>query len=102
MGAKRKAIKQDLIDQLDRSGVYGAHYLDLIDDYMAMWDVKAMLIADIKARGVSVEYANQWGHKKNDSVAELTRTNAQMLKILNELGLRATDFEVVDTDDEEL
>lgn len=100
----RTRIRQDLIDQLERRGVYGQHYLDLINDYMALWDVKNALIKDIKERGVSVKYQNgknQWGHKKNDSVTELTKVNAQMLKILSELGLRAVDFEV-DADEEEM
>jgi phage terminase small subunit len=102
---KKTQIKQDLIDQLERQGVYGTHYLDLINDYLALWDIKNLLIKDIKKRGVVTEYqngANQWGYKKNDSIAELNKTNGQMLKILNELGLRAADFEVVDPDDEEL
>ena len=103
--AKRKSIRQDLLDQLDRAGVYGSHYLDLVDDYMALWDVKNDLIADIKERGVVTKYqngANQWGYRKNDSVTELHRTNAQMLKLLNELGLRARDFEADDDGDLEM
>ena len=98
-------IKQDLIDQLERRGVYGRHYLDLINDYMALWDIKNDLISDIKERGVTTKYqngANQWGYKKNDSVSELTKINAQMLKLLSELGLRGVDFEAVDDDDEEM
>lgn len=98
-------IKQDLIDQLERRGVYGQQYLDLINDYMALWDVKNALILDIKERGVSVRYQNgqnQWGYKKNDSVSELTRVNAQMLRILQELGLRAIDIDVGDDDDDEM
>lgn len=98
-------IKQDLIDQLERRGVYGQHYLDLINDYMALWDIKNDLISDIKERGVTTRYqngANQWGYKKNDSVSELTKINAQMLKLLSELGLRGVDFEAVDDDDEEM
>ena len=94
-------IKKDLIDQLERNGVYGSHYLDLISDYMALWEIKNNLIADIKERGVTTKYQNgknQWGYKKNDSIVELNRTNAQMLKILNELGLKATDFEADDDD----
>ena len=103
--ARKTQIKQDLIDQLERRGVYGQHYLDLIDDYMALWEVKRALIEDIKRRGVVVEYQNgrnQWGTKKNDSIAELNKTSAQMLKILSELGLRGADFEAVtdDGDDE--
>ena len=102
---KKSDIKRDLLDQLERNGVYGSHYLDLVNDYMALWDVKNQLIKDIKERGVSVEYQNgknQWGYKKNDSVVELNRTNAQMLRLLNELGLKATNFEAADDDDEEM
>lgn len=97
----RSEIKADLVDQLERNGVYGKHYLDLISDYMALWDIKNALIADIKERGVSTKYQNgenQWGYKKNDSIVELNRTNAQMLKILSELGLKATKFEAEDDD----
>ena len=93
---KRESIRQSLLKQLEDNGVKGAHYVDLVEDYMSMWDIKNNLIADIQKRGVNVEYQNgpnQWGHKKNDSLPELTRTNAQMLKILHDLGLRAADIE---------
>ena len=93
---KKTQIKQDLIDQLERQNIYGQHYLDLISDYMALWDIKNRLIKDIKSRGVSIKYQNgpsQWGYKKNDSIAELNKTNGQMLKILSELGLKAKPVE---------
>ena len=89
---KKTEIKNDLLNQLERNGVFGRHYLDLIEDYMALWEIKNKLIRDIKKRGVSVYWCNgggQEGFKKNDSIAELNKTNAQMLKILNELGLKA-------------
>ena len=101
----REQIRQDLTDQLERQGVYGQHYLDLVDDYMALWDVKNALIKDIKERGVTTKYqngANQWGYKKNDSVSELVKVNAQMLKILSELGLKATDVSAIDDDGDEM
>ena len=100
----REQIRQDLIDQLERQGVYGRHYLDLVEDYMALWDTKNDLIRDIKERGVMVRYQNgqnQWGHKKNDSVDNLVKVNKQMLILLKELGLRAENFEA-DDDDEEM
>lgn len=103
--AKKADIKNDLINQLERNGVFGRHYLDLINDYMALWDIKNKLIKDIKARGVMVKYQNgeyQWGHKKNDSISELNKTNAQMLKILNELGLKAGAAGSGDDPDEEM
>lgn len=103
--AKKTEIKKDLNDQLDRKGVYGKHYRDLIDDYMALWTIKNKLIADIRKRGVSVEYNNgggQIGYKKNESIAELNKTNAQMLKILSELGLKASSSGAGDDPDEEM
>lgn len=107
--AKRKKtkneIKQDLINQLERNGVYGSHYLDLIDDYMALWEIKNKLIKDIKKRGVSVHWCNgggQEGYKKNDSISELNKTNAQMLKILSELNLKASSAGSADDGDEDM
>ena len=104
-GVKKSQIKQDLIDQLECKGVYGQQYLDLINDYMSLWDVKRALIKDIKERGVTVKYQNgenQWGYKKNDSVGNLVKVNKQMLDLLKELGLRAADFEADSDDDEEM
>lgn len=101
---KRTAVKDDLITQLKRDGVAGELYLDLVNDYMAMWDVKNMLIEDIETKGVSVRYQNgenQFGYKKNDSVAELQRTNNQMLKLLSHLGLKPSRAEVEEADDDE-
>lgn len=100
---KKADIKTDLIEQLERNGVCGNHYTDLINDYMDMWDIKIALIKDIKDRGVTCEYkngANQFGYKKNDSVSELVKVNTQMLKILNDLGLKAARFEPAVEDDE--
>lgn len=83
-------IKEDLLKQLNENETYGKHYEDLVNDYMALWDIKNRLIDDIKERGVSVEWNNgkQTGKKKNDSISELNKTSAQMLKILNDLGLK--------------
>lgn len=102
---KKSQIKQDLIDQLDRQGIYGQHYLDMVNDYLELWDIKNKLIKDIKKRGVTTRYQNgpdQWGHKKNDSIAELTKTSGQMLKILSELGLKARPLEIKPDDDDEM
>ena len=101
----REQIRQDLIDQLERQGVYGRHYLDLVEDYMALWDTKNALILDIQQRGVMSKYQNgenQWGYKKNDSVGNLVKVNKQMLMLLKELGLRAENFEADSDDDEEM
>ncbi|MVB11170.1 hypothetical protein CAFE_18780 [Caprobacter fermentans] len=86
----RDEIQQDLLDQLERNGTVGAYYTDMITDYMKLWDTKNRLIADIEARGVTVESVTQAGIniKRNDSVGDLLKTNAQMLKLLDSLGIR--------------
>lgn len=103
--SRKSLIKQDLLDQLERNQTYGAYYTDLVEDYMNLWDIKNKLVKDIRKRGVAVEYIhgqNQRGWKKNDSIAELNKTNAQMLKILKELGIKPGDMLRDDSDDEEM
>ena len=89
---RRKEIHQALLHQVDPSGSSGQkHFLDLIDDYMKFWDIKEMLLEDIARRGVVVEYTSNAGitnRKKNESVDQLQRINAQMLKILTQLELK--------------
>src|SRR6056297_2638159 len=100
---RRKLIKKDLLKQLNDNGVRGNHYVDLIEDYMYLWDIKNQLIENVKEKGVSIRYQNgenQYGYKKNDSISELNRTNRQMLTILNDLGLKVADMKVVDNDEE--
>ncbi|TWH49603.1 P27 family phage terminase small subunit [Sporomusa sp. KB1] len=102
---KKIDIENDLMEQLERNGVYGNQYTDLVNDYMALWQIKNKLIADIRKRGVMVAWnngPNQGGYKKNESIGELNKTNAQMLKILNDLGLRATELKAPGDDDEEM
>lgn len=101
--ARKIAIKKDLLNQLERNGVVGEHYQDLINDYMSLWDIKNSLLKDIKLRGVSVKYDNgggQSGFKKNDSISELNKISSQMLKILSDLGLKASEMEPGDDGDE--
>lgn len=86
-----KEIKIDLLNQNERNGTIGKYYNDLIEDYMDMWITKCLLITDIKKRGVTVDYNNgggQVGIKKNESVDQLIKLNAQMLKLLAELGIK--------------
>lgn len=101
--SKKLLIKDDLLRQLDENGTYGNQYVDLIEDYMALWDLKNKLIKDIKKRGALIEWQNseyQKGVRKNDAVVELPKVNKQMLMLLKELGLRAVDSKVDDTDEE--
>lgn len=92
-----------MLKQLKDRNILESHYISLVDDYMELWNIKNLLIADINVRGVNVEWNNgggQSGVKKNDSVNELVRVNAQMLKILSELGIRGADIKQIEYDDE--
>lgn len=99
----RDEIKNDLLAQLNKNGVTGKHFFDLVDDYMSLWDTKNELIQDIKKRGVVTEYNNgggQSGVKRNDSVTDLIKVNAQMSKLLQSLNL-TTDSAITKNGDEE-
>lgn len=100
----REIIRKSLLDQLASNSRTEPHYVDLVEDYMSLWDIKNKLIEDIEVRGVTVTWTNgkQTGKKKNDSVSELNKTNMQMLKLLAELGLKATEIDKDDEDDEDL
>jgi hypothetical protein len=88
--SKREKIKQDLLDQLERNGTYGDHYLDLVDDYINLWQIKNKLIKDGK-KNPYTEWRNSetsYGRKKNDSIDQAVKVNEQMMKILKFLGLK--------------
>lgn len=86
----RTDIKQALLEQLERNGTLEAYYVDLVNDYMELWETKNMLVADIKARGAVVEYISNNGtvnKRKNESVGELVKVNDRMLKLLDGIGV---------------
>lgn len=100
--SKRSLIKQDLLEQLERNCTVGEQYTDLVEDYMALWDTKKMLIKDIKDRGAVVEYESNTGTKnmkKNESVSELVKVNMQMIKLLAGMGI-SPSMTAADDDDE--
>ncbi len=89
-------IKENLISQLKKRKANEEVYIDLVEDYVALWNIKNQLIEDINTRGVQVKTFNSNGqevYKKNDSIVELPKYNTQMLKLLNDLGLSALDWD---------
>ena len=86
----RDQIKEDLLNQLKRNGIEESYYSDLVSDYIKMWDTKNALIKDIKTRGVQVECHSSFGTniKKNESVDQMIKINAQMLKLLDSMGIK--------------
>lgn len=87
----QKQIKESLLNQLELKGKNIDFYEDLVSDYVEHWKIKKKLIADINKKGVRYTAINGNGieiERANESVANLQKTTATMLKILSELGLK--------------
>ena len=103
MAITRRSIYSSLCVQLAMMGASQDHYLDLINDYMKLWDIKKNLAKDIKLRGVVYEDYSSVGvkiKKSNPSTKELVMVSRQMLSILEKLGL--TTANVCDGDEDDL
>lgn len=86
----RKSIKESLVQQLKNKNATADFYLDLVNDYMALWDMKKALHEDIKKRGVTFTDNSSVGvpmQKNNPSTKEFVMVNKQMLSLLKDLGL---------------
>lgn len=96
-------IRNDLIEQLKRRGALIPVFVNLIDDYMALYELQQLLIADIAQNGIRIRYDNgggQCGEKDNPSIQQRVRVNAQMLKLLAQLDI--TTDNVQDGEEDEL
>lgn len=89
---RRNQIEAALINQLKNKGGDADQYVDLVRDYMRLWDVKNELLENIEERGAGYEEWNSKGlpvWKSNPSVKDCATINRQMLTLLKELGLSA-------------
>lgn len=104
MAEKKGDIRKSLQEQLKKKQADISAFNDLIDDYMAMYDIKKSLTADIRKRGVTYESPAASGKamiiKQNQSVKDLVAVNKQMLMILDKMGL-TTDKTIKDGDEDE-
>lgn len=86
-----KALKADMLDDLEARGLVGRQYVDKVEEYMKLWCWLQMLNEDIVERGVYIEYSNgatQKGTTDNKSLMTATRVSSQMLAIFTALGFR--------------
>lgn len=98
----KKTVRQSLIDQLTNRSADISVFVSLIDDYMQLWNLKEVLLKDIRVNGLRIPYDNgggQAGFKDNPSVKQVITVNTQMLRILSQLDLTA-DTVISDVDDE--
>lgn len=100
----KEKIRLSLTKQLEIKGAKVAHFEDLINDYLFLFDTKKLLQKDIKRRGVSYKTSSANGfeiEKQNQSVKDLVAVEKQMILLLRELGLTTdapTGEEVIDED----
>lgn len=87
----QRQIKESLLKQLKLQGKMSEFYQDLVEDYMFYWSLKKRLVTDIRKRGIRYSAINGNGievEKANESVVNLQKTTATMLKILSDLNLK--------------
>ena len=100
---RRQRIEESLLEQLEMKGADMDHFVDLVRDYMSLWDVKNDLLKDIKERGVMYKDFSSVGiemMKNNPSVRELVGINRQMLSILKDLDINTKTVALFNDDDE--
>ena len=102
--AKQKAnqIRDDLIDQLEKKGMYHSFYKDLVEQYVDYFNMKNDLMEDIKKKGVRVDVTSGNGFttsKANESIMLSQKVTGIMLKILNDLGLKEPIVDDASEDD---
>ncbi len=91
---KYEELKGELKQQLITKDNYNKITIELLEKCINFTKIEDELIKDIEKRGVSIAWNNgggQKGRKKNDSIAELTKVNAQKIKILDKLGIKAPE-----------
>lgn len=87
----KKEMRDSLLEQLRLQNKTSDFYEDLVNDYLDYWSLKKKLIADIRKKGLRYETVNGNGitvEKPNESVNNLPKITAAMLKILNDLNLK--------------
>lgn len=91
---KKEAIKEDLQNQLIAQNKFGKQFDDMIEDYLYFFELKERLKHDINSNGIRYRWVGGNGFltsKPNESVERLQKTNGQMLKILQDLDLKAPE-----------
>lgn len=98
---KYKNIREDLNDQLRDQNKLGHQYDDLLDHAIYLFKLKDDLQDDIDLNGIRIKSMTGNGYEKvddNKSVDKLLKVSAQLMKILNDLGIKEP---TVDSDGED-
>lgn len=91
---KIETIREDLKNQLLSQNKFGKQFDDMIEDYLFFVRLKEELQYDISINGLRYKTMTGNGYeveKDNASPKNLMNVNSQMLKILQELDLKAPE-----------
>lgn len=92
LSEKLEIIRSDLQTQLLNQNKIGKQFDDMVEDYLFFAKLKETLQYDIAVNGIRLDVRTGNGYiaqKDNKSIDSLLKTNQQMLKILQELDLKA-------------
>lgn len=102
MATVKQRLEKSLKNQLKLKGAQEYHFEKLVDDYIALYEIKEKLKKDIEEHGVRVEVPTAKGvlqEKMNPAVTEITKVSTQMIKILDKLGI-SPDANISGDDDD--
>nr|WP_153580746.1 P27 family phage terminase small subunit [Bacillus sp. TH13] len=88
---------------MENANLNGMHYVDLVDDYITLFDTKNKLAREIKKNGPMIEWQNsesQKGMKANPATKEFRETNKRMTDLLKVLGLKEPVYDGSNDDDD--
>lgn len=77
----RERVREDLVEQLERSGAADDANLDRVEKYMDLWDLAAEYVRDRAERGLYVASSGGTACRLNPSAQELVKVLAQMDKL---------------------
>lgn len=83
----RKELRKSMIENLEARGLVEPIYIDMVDEYMELWDRRRLLAEDVRGRGVSV-YDSRGHQTENRSIGLGIQVSKQMLSIYTALGFK--------------
>lgn len=81
-----KEIRQAMLEDLQRRSLTEPVYLDMVDEYLTLWELRRKLAKDVEERGVSVLDGARGGRTENRSISLGLQVSKQMLSLYNALG----------------
>ena len=83
----RKELRKSMIENLEARGLVEPIYIDMVNEYLQLWERRRLLAEDVRKRGVIVP-DKRGGETENRSISQGTQVSKQMLAIYAALGFK--------------